>query len=118
MTPPPPPPYRPEIDPFRQPAPPSAIRRFLRCVRAALPSPTWRGSTAPPDAPLRFAIPEALHNALHEWAVMGFEDYGDFFFDLVQAAADAGYGQLPEGGVVGMAYDRVALEGVDDESPF
>lgn len=87
-------------------------------MQRSLPSPLWRRGGALPDASLQFTIPEPLHNALHEWAVMGFEDYGDFFFDLVQAAADAGYGQLPEGGVVGMAYDRVVLEEGEDEVPF
>ena len=53
------------------------------------------------------AIPGALHDALTQWAEMGFEDFGDFFLDLVQAAADAGYGQLPDGGVTGMTYDRI-----------
>lgn len=57
--------------------------------------------------PATVAIPVALADALREWADMGFDDFGDFFFDLVQAAADAGYGQMPDGGVTGMAYDRV-----------
>ena len=58
-------------------------------------------------------IPVALHDALRQWADTGFDDFGDFFFDLVQAAADAGYGQLPDGGVVGMAY--AAMEVTDGD---
>lgn len=57
--------------------------------------------------PATVTIPVTLHDALTAWAEMGFDDFGDFFLDLVQAAADAGYGQLPDGGVVGMAYDAV-----------
>lgn len=59
--------------------------------------------------PATVTIPVALHDALKQWADMGFEDFGDSFFDLVQAAADAGYGQLPDGGVTGMAYDAVEV---------
>ena len=64
--------------------------------------------------PTHVAIPFALHDALISWADTGFDDFGDFFFDLVQAAADAGYGQMPDGGVTGLAYDRTILE----EVPF
>ena len=55
------------------------------------------------------AIPVALADALRQWADTGFDDFGDFFFDLVQAATDAGYGQLPDGGVTGMAYDGMEV---------
>ncbi len=59
--------------------------------------------------PATVAIPVALADALRQWADMGFDDYGDFFFDLVQAATDAGYGQMPDGGVTGLAYDRTEV---------
>lgn len=61
------------------------------------------------ERPATVTIPAALHDALTQWADMGFEDFGDFFFGLVQAAIDAGYGQMPDGGVTGMAYDRVEV---------
>ena len=56
-------------------------------------------------------IPVALHDALRQWAEFGFDDFGDFFFDLVQAATDAGYGTMPDDGVTGMAY--AAMEVTD-----
>ena len=60
--------------------------------------------------PATVAIPAALADALRQWADAGFDDFGDFFFDLVQAAADAGYGQMPDGGVTGMAYDGMGVD--------
>lgn len=61
--------------------------------------------------PATVAIPVALADALRQWADTGFDDFGDFFFDLVQAATDAGYGTMPDDGVTGMAY--AAMEVTD-----